>query len=109
MSQRWRQSPECLPDSHPGWDLEAEYLALALVNLIYAYSPRRIVLGGGVAQHPDLLQTVHGKVRQFMNGYVQSPMLIDQIDEYILPPGLGNHSGALGAIAMARLLVREMG
>jgi fructokinase len=51
MSTRWSQSPERLPDSHPGWDLESDYIALALVNLIYAYSPRRIILGGGVAQH----------------------------------------------------------
>ena len=105
MSKRWGQSPESLPDSHPGWDLESDYIALALVNLIYAYSPRRIVLGGGVSQHPGLFQAVHCKVKQFMNGYVQSPMLLDRIDDYILPPALGNRSGGLGAMAMASRLV----
>jgi len=105
MRKRWGQDPESLPDLHPGWDLESDYIALALVNLIYAYSPQRIILGGGVSQHPGLLQAVRWKVQQFMNGYVQSAMLMDRIDEYILPPALGNRSGGLGAIAMATELV----
>lgn len=101
MSRRWGQPPECLPDSHPAWDLESDYLALALVNLIYAYSPQRIVLGGGVAQHHGLLEDMRCKVRKFLNGYV----VMDRIDEYILAPGLGNRSGGLGAIALAKSLV----
>jgi len=108
MHQRWGQRPESLPDSHPAWDLESDYIALALANLIYAYSPRRIILGGGVAQHPGLLDAVRCKVKQFMNGYVQSPMLLEKIDDYILPPALGNRSGGLGAIAMASVLVSEL-
>ena len=101
MGKRWGQSAQTLPDAHPAWDLEAEYIALALLNLIYAYSPQRIVLGGGVSQHPGLHQAVRHKVQQFNNGYVQSPWLLDKIDDYILPPALGNRSGVLGAIAMA--------
>jgi fructokinase len=101
MHKRWEQQPETLPDLHPGWDLEAEYIALALVNLIYAYSPRRIVLGGGVSQHPGLHQAARLKVQQLINGYVHSDMVLDRINEYILPPTLGNRSGVLGAIAMA--------
>jgi fructokinase len=101
MSQRWGQCPESLPPSHPAWDLETDYLAFALVNLIYAYSPQRIILGGGVSQHPGLLEDTRCKVRQFMNGYVQSSRLMDGIDEYIISPALGNRSGGLGAIAMA--------
>jgi fructokinase len=108
MHKRWGQRPETLPDAHPAWDLESDYIALALANLIYAYSPRRIILGGGVSQHAGLLDAVRCKVRQFMNGYVQSPMLQEKIDDYILPPALGNRSGGLGAIAMASVLVSEL-
>jgi fructokinase len=104
MRKRWDQSPEHLPDSHPGWDLESDYIAWALANLIYAYSPKRIILGGGVSQHAGLLQAVRYKVKQFMSGYVQSPMLLDEVENYILLPALGNRSGGLGAIAMARVL-----
>ena len=101
ITQRWGQSAEMLPDSHPAWDLEAGYIALALANLIYAYSPLRIVLGGGVAQHAGLHGVVRRKVQQHLNGYVQSPMVLDNMDEYIVAPSLGNRSGVLGAIAMA--------
>jgi fructokinase len=101
MNKRWGQDPEAIPNSHPAWDLEAEYIGLALVNLIYAFSPRRIVLGGGVSQHPGLHEAARQKVKQLLNGYIHSPMVTDRIREYILPPTLGNRSGGLGAIAMA--------
>ena len=104
MTKRWGQNPEGLPDSHPAWNLESDYLAFALVNLIYSYSPRKIVLGGGVSQYPGLHTAVRNKVKQFINGYVQSSLLSDKIDQYIIPPALGNRSGGLGAIAMANLL-----
>ena len=101
MHKRWGQNPENLPDSHPAWDLEAEYLALALVNLIYAYSPRRIVLGGGVAQHPGLHAAVRKKVQEILDGYIHTPFVLEKIDEYIVPPALGSRSGGLGAMALA--------
>jgi fructokinase len=106
MRERWGQSPERLPDTHPAWDLESDYIAWALANLIYAYSPRRIILGGGVSQHVGLLEATRCKVRQFINGYIQASAVQDRIDEYILPPALGNRSGVLGAIALAGRLVR---
>ena len=108
LNQRWGQPSEELPDSHMAWDLETDYLALALVNLIYAYSPQRIVLGGGVSQQPGLLETIQCKVQREINGYLQSPWLSDRIDEYIVSPALGNRSGGLGAIAMARMLESGM-
>jgi fructokinase len=106
INSRWGQNAETLPDSHPAWELEAEYIARALVNLIYAYSPQRIVLGGGVSQHAGLHQAVRLKVQDGLNGYIQSPMLLKTIDQYIVPPSLGNRSGVLGSIAMAIDLVK---
>jgi fructokinase len=107
MARRWGQPAETLPEGHMGWELEVEYIALALVNLIYAYSPQRIVLGGGVPQHPGLHEAVRGKVKEYLNGYVQSPMVLDGIADYIIAPTLGNRSGVLGAIAMAIDLIES--
>jgi fructokinase len=64
-------------------------------------SPQRIVLGGGVPEHAGLYESVRRKVRQHNNGYIQSSMILDRLDKYIVPPSLGNRSGGLGAIAMA--------
>jgi fructokinase len=101
MRQRWGQPAETLPDDHPAWNIEAHYIALALANLILSYSPLRIVVGGGVMQHQGLFLLVRRKVQQFLNGYVQSPQIVESIDQYIVPPALGNQSGVLGAIALA--------
>ena len=102
MTKRWGKHPEELSNLHGAWDLETDYLASAIENLIYAYSPQRIIVGGGVSKHPGLHQALHYKVKQLINGYIQLPLLTNRIDEYILPPALGNRSGGLGAIAMAR-------
>ncbi len=101
MAKRWGQPAETLSEDHPGWELEAEYNALALANIIYAYSPKRIVLGGGVMQHPRLHEMVRRKVQEILNGYVQSPTLLDKIEDYIIQPTLGNRSGVMGALALA--------
>lgn len=101
MRERWGQNPEDLPSAHQAWDLEAEYIGTAITNLVYAYSPRRIILGGGVPQHPGFHECTRRKVKRCLNGYIQSPMVTNRLDEYILPPALGNRSGGLGAIAMA--------
>jgi len=101
MNERWGQPSETLPDDHPAWDLEAFYLASALVNLTLICSPRRIVLGGGVMQRETLFPRVWGKTQQFLKGYIQSPQIIEAIDRYIVPPALGNQAGVLGAIALA--------
>lgn len=101
MEKRWGQSAKTLAADHPAWDLEAEYIARALLNLVYIYSPQRIVLGGGVSESPGLHEAVRRKVREYNNGYIQSAMILDHLNEYIIPPTLGNRSGGLGAIAMA--------
>lgn len=98
---RWGQLPETLSNDHPAWDLEAEYISLGLINLIYTYSPQQIVIGGGVSQHPGLIELVRAKVQKRNNGYVQSSMLEENINKYIRSPFLGTKSGALGAMAMA--------
>jgi fructokinase len=68
--------------------------------LIVCYSPRRIVIGGGVMRD-QLFPRVRRQVQQLLNGYVQSPQIMEAIDQYIVPPALGNQAGMLGAIALA--------
>ncbi len=102
IRKRWGQPAELLPADHPAWDLEATYIALAMQSIICTLSPQRIVLGGGVMQQPHLFPLIHQKTLSFLNGYVQTPKILDQIDQYIVPPGLGTHSGMMGALALAQ-------
>lgn len=101
LEDRWGQSPERLPADHPAWELEAQYLALALNNFTCTLSPQRIVIGGGVMEQPRLLPLVRQKVQELLNDYVQAPEILERIDEYIVPPALGARAGVLGAIALA--------
>jgi fructokinase len=91
-------------DNDPFWNLEAEYIALALVDFIVTLSPRKIILGGGVMQQEFLFPKIRSRVCELLNGYVNSPSVLQNIDHYIVPPGLGNQSGSMGAIAMAMQL-----
>ncbi|MEW5828249.1 MAG: ROK family protein [Chloroflexota bacterium] len=101
VERRWGQKAETLPPSHPAWDLEAEYIALALASYICTLSPEKIVIGGGVARQAQLLPLVRRKVGAILNGYVQSPAILNGLDSYIVPPALGDRAGVLGAIALA--------
>lgn len=61
MAARWQIAPEHLSNNHPGWVLEAEYLAQMCLNLTLMVSPQRIIIGGGVPQHEGLLTIIRSK------------------------------------------------
>lgn len=102
LKARWGQPAETLSEDHPAWPLEIEYLALGLANIICTLSPQRIIMGGGIMQRLQLFMPLRQRVQTLLNGYVQVPRIVDQIDEYIVPPGLGHLAGVLGAIALAQ-------
>lgn len=108
MEQRWGQAAETLPPEHPAWELEADYIALAVQNFICTLSPQRVILGGGVMQQSRLFPMIRKKVQSYLNGYVRSPALYEGIDAYITPPGLGNRAGVLGGLAMAMQLAGDL-
>lgn len=101
IEKRWGQKAETLPPEHPAWELEAHYIALALCSYIVILSPQRIIIGGGVAGQEQMLPLVRQKVRAYLNGYVQSAQINQDIDGYIVLPGLGSRAGVMGAIALA--------
>lgn len=102
IGERWGVKGQELPPNHPAWELEADYLAQALRNFICTLSPQRIIMGGGVMEQPQLFPLVRQKTRDYLKGYVQHPAILEQIDSYIVPPGLGNRAGVLGAIALGQ-------
>lgn len=101
LQARWKQPALTLPPDHPAWELEAHYLALALMNLTVTLSPRRIILGGGVMQQPRLFDLLRKEFARIMNGYIRREEVLHQLNSYIQPPGLGNQAGVLGALVLA--------
>jgi fructokinase len=101
IEARWGRKPETLPAGHPAWSLEAHYLALALVNYICVLSPQRIILGGGVMEQRHLFPAIRASVLRTLNGYIAAPQILETIEDFIVPPGLGHRSGVLGAMALA--------
>jgi fructokinase len=93
MRERWGRPAEELTDAEP-WELEAEYLALGLANVVLTLSAERIVLGGGVGRAPGLIERVRARLPEVLAGYVAPPPVV--------APGLGARSGVIGAIALAR-------
>ncbi len=93
MTARWGRPGAELGADHPGWDLEAGYVAAGLANIALVLSVPRFVLGGGVAGHPGLVERVEAGVAGLLAGYVPPPSVV--------APALGSRAGVLGALVLA--------
>lgn len=110
MNARAGAPAETLPPDHPVWQLETQYIAHALANIIYALSPQRIIIGGSVRKAGQLgeerfFQLVREKVRIALNNYLGSEALKSEIAGYIVPPVLGDDAGVCGAIALGQRML----
>ncbi len=102
IEKRWGKKAYELPEGHPAWALEAEYLAQMCVNAVCAFSPEKIILGGGVMQQKHLFPLIRRRTAELLNGYIVHPAIMEDIDSYIIEPGLGTRSGATGALLLAK-------
>ncbi|HEV3187055.1 MAG TPA: ROK family protein [Acidimicrobiales bacterium] len=100
VSGRWGRGDGPFPPNHPAWELESDYLSLAMVNIITITSPEVIVLGGGVMAVEGLLDKVREKTVKRLGGYLAKDELGSKIGGYIVSPGLGNASGVVGAYSL---------
>ncbi len=103
IQKRFNALPETVPDGDPFWEIEAQYIGAALANYILTLSPQRIVLGGGVMHRAFLFPLIRKVVQKELKGYLQHGSLAEAISEYIVPPGLGDQSGVMGALALAQV------
>lgn len=101
IEKRWGISAKELPEDHVAWEIEAEYLAQMCVNTIVTLSPKKIVLGGGVMHQLHLFDRIRKRTLAMLNGYVAHPAILENIDDYIVPPGLGDNAGAVGSLLLA--------
>lgn len=101
VAKRWGVPPDALPQTHEAWILETDYMAHGVANFILTLSPQKVIMGGGIMKAAGLLEGVRDKVNLLLNGYVNLPLILEHIDNYIVAPGLGDMAGVLGAIALA--------
>ena len=101
LAARWKTEPSTLADDHPAWDLEAFYLAQMIHNLVMTCSPQKVILGGGVMKRAGLYHKVRDQFKRSFQAYIDLPFL-DNLDEFICPPALGDLAGALGAVALVK-------
>lgn len=102
IQKRWGVPGKELPPDHRAWTLEAEYLAQMCHNVIMCMSPQRIILGGGVMGQEFLLELVRARTLELLGGYLCSPVTENGLRDYIVTPGLGIHSGVMGAWLLAK-------
>jgi fructokinase len=49
-----------------------------------------------------LFPLIRENVAKLLNGYIQHENILEKINEYIVPPVLGDNAGLCGALALAK-------
>ena len=101
IQERWGKRAADLKDDERVWDLEAYYIAQALVDYILTLSPQMIILGGGVMHQEQLFPQIRSYVKKMMNGYIKTKEMAD-LDHYIVPASLHDDQGIMGALELGR-------
>ncbi len=88
-----------LPDDHPFRAILADYLGQFCAQIVFMFSPERIILGGGVMNAGGLHAPVETALRRWLNGFIAA----DAVNRggFIVPPALGDDAGLAGAFALA--------
>jgi fructokinase len=94
---RWGASLSDLPADHIGHEIIAYYLAQTIVTLQSIFEPGKIIIGGGVSATAGLIERVRAEAGRLGQGY-----FVGKPDDIVTLPGLGDHSGLLGALALAQ-------
>lgn len=100
IEARWGKKGVELADKKEVWEMEAYYIAQALVDYIVILSPQRIVLGGGVMHQEQMMPLVRQQVKEQLNAYIRTKELED-LESYIVLPSLDDNQGIMGALKLA--------
>ncbi|MEN8233348.1 MAG: ROK family protein [Actinomycetota bacterium] len=102
IAKRWGRPAQDLGDDTPrAVELAAHSLGQAMANLVVTVSPQRIIIGGGVAKLPGLLEATRGQMLESLNGYIESSAFESHASGFLVAPGLGDRSGIAGGFVLA--------
>ena len=102
IAERWDgKAPAEVADDAEAMDLLAGYLAQGLETYILCYSPRKVVVGGAVAEQTPIVELAREKVGERLSGFLAAPELV-AIDDYIVKSTLGGDECIMGCLELAR-------
>jgi fructokinase len=97
VEKRWGKKGSELADQQDVWELEAYYLAQALVSFTLILRPEHIILGGGLMKQKQIFQLIREQFKQMLKDYVAVP----DLETYIQPVGLNDQAGIIGGLLLA--------
>lgn len=97
IEERWGAKGVDLVDRNEVWELEGFYIAQALMQFVLILSPKKIILGGGVMHQGQVFSSIYKNLKELVNDYVSLP----EMSDFIVRPGLGDHSGIIGSLLLA--------
>ncbi len=103
LAERFGCSPADVSDTDDRWCLFVHDLAALLHNLVVTLVPQQIAIGGGVVQdRPFLFPMLRKRLSESLGGYGSLSAWAAGLDRRLIPPGLGDMAGPLGAIAVGQ-------
>lgn len=106
IEMRWGKKANELVENPVVWELESEYLAKGMVNMILLLSPQKIILGGGVMHQEQLFPMIREKVKNYLNHYYDTKEILD-MEQYIVPASLHDDQGIMGAVRLGQIAYEE--
>lgn len=84
LERRIGISGKGIKEDDPIWNLQADYIAQALMNYTLILAPEIIILGGGVMNQEHLLPKIRSAFLHQLSGYIE----FESVDAYIVKWGL---------------------
>lgn len=100
IERRFGPNAKNLPADHPVWDIVANYIGQGIYQMMLAYAPDRIIIGGGVMNQTHLLPKIKQNIITKLNNYNYYPALTN-LDQTITTPALGDNAGLIGGLVFA--------
>lgn len=98
---RWGASLSDLPADHPGHAIIADYIAQACHTLFACVAVEEVVIGGGVANTPGLVERIAARARELDASYLPGGKR-----HAVIRPRLGADAGITGAMMLAEAAAR---
>jgi fructokinase len=104
IEERWGIKAQELQNNLEVWELEAYYIAQALMQYTLVLSPKKIILGGGVMKQQQVFPLIRKYLLELMNDYINLP----DLETYIVSPKLENDAGITGALIIAQQSLQQL-